>query len=566
MTRLLLLLLSAGVLSGCAVRQAPLSDFTANSGAQRSAEQLLLTLENVDLSLRVDPATRSIVGDASLRLLTAAPIDKIALELDRNLPIDSVSVDGVALPAHAFSNPDGRLTLTLPHTLGGGQTALVRLHYHGTPHVAKHAPWDGGFVWSHSAGGEDWIATAVQGEGCDLFWPCIDHPMGKPQLMTLHISVPAPLVVAGNGVALGMDEHAGWRTYHWRIKHPNTYGIALNIGAYDVIKGSYASRYGNQIALAMWHLPGHAAQAQALVGEFAPMLDFFESRIGPYPFGDEKMGVVETPHKGMEHQTINAYGNEFEKSPYGYDWLLQHEFSHEWFGNQLTNANWDDMWLHEGFGSYMQPLYLEYLRGELAFHAALQEQRQQIDNKFPIVTGKPMRAEDVYQAERGGAGQDIYNKGSLVLHTLRNLIGDDAFFRATRRLVYGRDDPAPGNFAPRYGSTPEFIGIVNAVSGRDLGWFFDAYLYHAELPELLATREGSRLQLTWKLKHEARFPMPVEVRVNDHIETLTMTDGHGELTLPANATYTLDPHDKVLRVQAYLDEWKLDRAQRRKKK
>ena len=106
-----------------------------------------------------------------------------------------------------------------------------------------------------------------------------------------------------------------------------------------------------------WYLPEHEAQAKELFAEFAPMLDFFEQEIGPYPFGDEKMGVVETPHMGMEHQTINAYGNGYAKDGYGFDWLLQHEFAHEWFGNQVTNANWDDMWLHEGFGTYMQPLY-----------------------------------------------------------------------------------------------------------------------------------------------------------------------------------------------------------------
>jgi hypothetical protein len=173
------------------------------------------------------------------------------------------------------------------------------------------------------------------------------------------------------------------------------------------------------------------------------MLDFFESTIGPYPFGDEKMGVVETPHKGMEHQTINAYGNKYAKTAYGYDELLQHEFAHEWFGNQLTNANWDDMWLHEGLGSYMQPLYMQYLRGDQEYFASLMQQRAMIENKAPIVSGKPRLEEDVYDDKRGGPGQDIYNKGSLVMHTLRGLIGDDAFFRAcARSLRHPR--PAPG--------------------------------------------------------------------------------------------------------------------------
>jgi aminopeptidase N len=312
----------------------------------------------------------------------------------------------------------------------------------------------------------------VQGEGCDLFWPCIDHPMGKPKVVDEHITVPAPLVAAGNGVATGMTEANGWRTWHWRAKYPSTYGIAINVGPYEVLSGEYRSRYGNTIPLRFWYLPQNKAHAQDLFSEFPKMLDFFESTIGPYPFADEKMGVVETPHKGMEHQTINAYGNKYVKTPYGYDDLLQHEFAHEWFGNQLTNADWDDMWLHEGLGSYMQPLYMQYLHGDQEYFAALLQQRASIRNKAPLVSGKHKREEDVYDLKRGGPGGDIYTKGSLVLHTLRGLIGDDAFFRAVRELVYGTQDPRPGNFAPRYATTPDFIAIAQRASGRDLGWFF----------------------------------------------------------------------------------------------
>ena len=562
------------LLAGCATTQAPLTDFTAGSGGPRAPEQLAVAFDKADLALRVDPATRSIRGDAALTFtanaLATAPLTRIAVELDRNLPVDGASVDGVELARPAISNPDGRLYLTLPTPLPAGASTTVRIRYHGVPHVAERAPWDGAFTWSKTADGQPWIATTVEGEGCDLFWPCIDHPMGKAKLIDLHISVPAPLVVAGNGVAVGMDEKDGWRTYHWRAKNPSTYGIALNIGPYEMLSGDYASRYGNTIPLRMWYLKEHERQAKDLFAEFAPMLDFFERRIGPYPFGDEKMGVVETPHLGMEHQTINAYGNGYLKSPYGYDWLLHHELSHEWFGNQMTNADWDDMWLHEGFGSYMQPLYLQWLRGDMEFQAELFNHRKSLRNKVPVVGAKPQRIEDVYDDKRGGPGNDIYTKGSLILHTLRNLIGDDAFFRATRRMVYGTEKPTPGNFQPRWSSTREFIAIASEVGGRDLGWFFDAYLYHAALPELVATRSGDKLRLAWKLKDGGPFPMPLDVRVVDdqgeRIVQVPMTGGLGELTLAAGAHYTVDPASRVLRQEAHIDEWKRDDDERKKKK
>jgi aminopeptidase N len=558
---------AALLLSACASQQPQLTTLTLNSGAERTPEQLAVVFEKADLKLRVEPASRSIRGDATLDFTATAPLSRIVVDLDRNLPVDAVEVDGQALARSRYSNPEGRLAIELPRQLKTGEQVAVRIVYHGQPHVAKRAPWDGGFVWSQTADGKPWVATAVEGEGCDLFWPCIDHPMGKPKLVDEHFTVPAPLVAAGNGTALGMDEANGWRTYHWRAKNPSTYGISINVGPYKLMSGDYVSRYGNKIPLALYYLPQSEQGAKELFGEFAPMLDFFESTIGPYPFGDEKMGVVETPHKGMEHQTINAYGNKYAKTAYGYDELLQHEFAHEYFGNQLTNANWDDMWLHEGFGSYMQPLYMQYLRGDKEYFASLMQQRTRIDSKAAVVSGKPRTEEDVYDQKRGGPGQDIYNKGSLVLHTLRGLIGDEAFFRSVRLLVFGTESPKPASMAPRYGSTTEYIGIVNKVTGRDLGWFFQAYLYQAGLPELTATRETGRLRLAWKTSGGTTFPMPVEVRVGSRLVTVRMDDGHGSIELPEGASYTLDPQSKILRRDEHIERFhEYEKAQRKEKK
>jgi aminopeptidase N len=237
--------------------------------------------------------------------------------------------------------------------------------------------------------------------------------------MDIRITVPEGLAAPSNGVLLSITpQNGGATTYHWRIKNPNTYGIALNVGPYKLMKGQYRSRYGNIIPIEFWHLEGHEKHAAGLYEEFAPTLDFYESLIGPYPFGDEKMGIVETPHLGMEHQTINAYGNEYKKAPVGYDWLFHHEFAHEWFANQLTASDWDDFWLHEGFGTYMQPLYGRWRGGEFAYHAAMNQTRQQLINRFPLVSGSSKASEEVYH-EATGPGLDIYYKGAWMLHTLR---------------------------------------------------------------------------------------------------------------------------------------------------
>ena len=547
--------------------QPDLTAHTRGSGAPMTAEQQAVAFESAELSFKVFPDTHRLDGDATLRFRATAPVERLVVDLDGNYDIKSVSVDGTALPDAAYDNPDGRLTVRLPQPLAIGDQADLRVVYTGKPHVADRAPWDGGFVWATAPTGEPWIATAVQGEGCDLFWPCIDHPMGEPEVVTQHITVPDPLVAAGNGVAMGMDQHDGWRTWHWRTENPNTYAIALNIGPYELLQGEYESRFGNTIPLRFWHLRGNGDKAARLFEEFPLMLDFFESSIGPYPFAGEKMGVVETPHLGMEHQTINAYGNDYKQSEYGFDWLLQHEFAHEWFGNQLTNVNWDDMWLHEGFGSYMQPLYGQYLRGDAAYYAQLHGQRTSLANKYPVVSGKPMLEEAVYDKEHG-PGNDIYAKGSVMLHSLRELIGDEAFFAATRRLVYGTDQPRPGNFAPRYASTGDFIDIVNDVTGKDYRWFFDVYLYSAGLPELVASRDAEGLALRWKTAGDKPFPMPVDVRVggvDGDVVTVAMTGGTGHVDLPDDAVYTLDPHSRVLRALPHIVAFQQDKLQRAKK-
>ena len=552
--------------SATAVAQAgqpPLTRTTAASGLPRAPQQEAVTFERAELSFKVDPARRWLDGDARLTFRATTQVDSLVVDLDRNYAIERVEVDGKAIDAAHWRNPEGRMTVDLPAALTAGGRTTLRIRYAGHPHVANRAPWDGGFVWATAPTGEPWVATAVQGEGCDLLWPCIDHPLGEPQEVVQHITVPSPLVAAGNGIAEGMDERDGWRTWHWRTKNPNTYAIALNIGPYELLQGDYTSRYGNTIPLRFWYLKGNKAKAEGLFAELTPMLDFFEEMIGPYPFAGEKVGVVETPHLGMEHQTINAYGNDYKKADSGYDWLLQHEFAHEWFGNQLTHRDWDDFWLHEGFGSYMQPLYAQWLRGDMEYMAALMKQRAALVNKYPVISGRGLPENEVYAAGQG-PGNDTYYKGSLLLHTLRGLIGDDAFFRATRELVYGTDVPQPGNFKPRHASTEDFIAIVNRLTGKDLRWFFDGYLRSAALPELLSTRDADGLVLHWKTAGNQPFPLPVQVRVGDRIVDVAMKDGRGRVALPAGASYTLDPHSRVLRDLPHIAEFQQDTADRAK--
>jgi aminopeptidase N len=264
----------------------------------------------------------------------------------------------------------------------------------------------------------------------------------------------------------------------------------------------------------------------------------------------------------MEHQTINAYGNEYKKNEFGYDQLMQHEFAHEWFGNQLTNDNWDHMWLHEGFGSYMQPLFAQYLHGDLAYKAQLNNQRKKILNRAPLVSNEIKEEEEVYETKTGPGG-DIYTKGSLVLHTLRYLIGDDAFFKATKKLVYGRIDPKPGNFAPILKNSADFVSIVNDITGQDLNWFFDVYLYQAELPKLVVNRTDDKITLQWQIENNKPFYMPVEIQINGKVTTLDLAT---PVTLAINKmdVVIVDPNSKILKYDQHIVDYQNFLKERKK--
>ena len=564
--------LAAFTLTACATTPQPAGPaprestaFTLATDQPRTPEQMAMQFDKADLTLKVMPSDKAIDAVAVLDFTATAPLERLVVELDTLLTISSVQVDGAEVAADRWSNPEGRLTVALPRPLAVGQKTSLRIAYAGKPRVAPRAPWDGGFVWSTAPTGEPWIATAVQGEGCDIFWPCIDSPHGEPGRVDLHITVPSDLSAPSNGRFLGKVDHGdGWTTWNWSAKSPNTYAIALNVGPYEEVTGAYRSRFGNTIPMRYWHLKSDTPeQVQALFAQFPKMLDFFEANVGPYPFGDEKMGVVETPHLGMEHQTINAYGNAYKIDGRGYDWLLQHEFAHEWFGNQLTNQNADDMWLHEGLGSYMQPLYARWLLGDRYMQRELANQREGLINKYPVVSGTPKTEDEVYKAENG-PGNDIYSKGSLISHSLRMLIGDAAFHEAITRLVYGRPDPQPGNFAPLYRSTDDFLQIVNQVTGQDYGWFFRGYLYNAALPVLEETREGGRLRLQWTTGDGGAFPMPLEVEIDGAVQTVAMIGGRGEIAVPTDAHVLIDPQNKVLRQMDVIDELQTYKAARAK--
>ena len=539
-----------------AFAQDALNSRTAQSGLPLDGARAMQRITHASLSITVDPALRRIEAIAFHTVTVSADLTELQFDLDPRFVIASISVNDVKLPHGDWSNPDGVLTLRLPEAAKAGDTLSVWINYGGRPHEATNPPWEGGFVWAETPDGQPWIATAVQGEGCDLFWPCIDHPAHRIDTLDLMVTVPDGLVAAANGRLFRTYANGnGTTTYHWQARDPSNYGISLQIGPYEVAQRDFVSRFGNTVPLKFWHLPADKADGERLLGELERYVAWFESAIGPYPFWDEKAGVAQTPHLGMEHQTINAYGNKFTRNPLGYDELLFHEFAHEWFGNQITHADLADLWLHEGFATYMQVLYLEAAQGRVQANIELWNQRRLIVGNSALV---PLDGKTPdYMDSEAGWGTDIYAKGAWVLHSLRSFIGDEAFFATLTRFVYGRADPAPGNFAPLSRSTEDFIAIAEEESGRDLGWFFDTYLRHAELPKLKAVRDGEDLILEWQTPSAADFEMPVELKIDGYLVTVPMIGGRAKLELESETRpFQLDPHNTVLRYDEAVSAWR----------
>lgn len=521
---------------------APLDPVIGDTGQPLSELARQYDVLGYEINLTVEPSAQHIAGYGATRFVAMQPMSQVELKLDSRFDISRAEFDEQPV---SFNRQAGTVWVQLPRVLAAGETATVRLHYAGEPHRAVRAPWDGGTVWSKTPAGQPWIATAVQGEGCDLWWPCKDHFRDKPEQVDLQITVPAALSVASNGVLQSITDTAdGQRRFHWRLSVPaSDYNIALNIGPYVRIQEQYTSVNGATVPIEFWALPENETRARQLINDdLRHQLAFYETVLGPYPWGNEKLGFVETPHLGMEHQTINAYGKGYKRDENGYDWLMQHELAHEWFGNLMTHAELNDAWLHEGYGFYMQPAYSKYRFGEAAYHAAMYKSYLGLKNCAPVVlSGHPTSAE--------AFNSDIYGKGGWTLHTLRWLIGDTAFWTVTRTLLYGTADTAALAYpiVPRYRNTDEFIALVNEVTGKDWRWLFDVYLRQAALPELVTERNGERLQLRWQGTADKPFPMPVPVSINGVMQTVPMPDGRGELAVKATDHLIIDPQMSVLR-------------------
>jgi aminopeptidase N len=456
-----------------------------------------------DLNIKVNPDEKYISGFNEITFNVVEPTNRIQMDLFENMSVDSIVANQTPLK---FKREFNAVFVDFPNTLPQNSENKLRFYYSGKPVAAKNAPWDGGLIWKKDSKGKDWIGVAVQGTGASLWYPCKDSQTDEPDNgATIKVAVPNGLMDVSNGRLIGSEDlKNGYTRWDWEVKNPiNNYDITLNIGDYVNIHDNYKG-----LDLDYYVLRANEAIARKHFEEVKPMMDCFQSKFGPYPFAEDSYKLVETPYLGMEHQSAVSYGNKYKKGYLGtdrsntgigllFDYIIIHESGHEWFGNSITSKDIADMWIHEAFTMYTEVVYVECLYGYDQAILYINGMQSHIKNDKPIIAEYGVNGE--------GSG-DMYEKGALMLNTIRHIINDDGKWWATL-LKYSE------TYRHQIIDTEMVISFFNNETGLNLSPVFNQYLKTTKIPVFHYVVNKNKLTYNWE-NVEADFNMPVDIEIN----------------------------------------------------
>lgn len=466
-----------------------------------------------DLNVDVFPETKEIYGSNTIQFkVVENQLSKIQLDLFENMLIDSIIYKTTHL---SYIREYDAVFIDFKKPLLKNSIETIQFYYHGKPTIAIKPPWDGGFVWKKDTNQNDWIGVAVQGTGASLWYPVKDHQSDEPDFgASIKITTPSNLVGVSNGRLIDQktlpDQKKQW---HWEVKNPiNNYNITLNVGDYVHFGENYKG-----LDLDYYVLRDNLDKAKIHFEEVKPMLDCFQEKFGKFPFWEDGYKMVETPYLGMEHQSAIAYGNQYKKGYLGhdlsgtgiglhFDYITIHESGHEWFGNSITSSDIADMWIHEGFTTYAEGVFVECLYGYDKAVAYINGKKSSVSNKKAII--------GAFGVNFKTGNSDMYSKGSLLLHTLRSVINDDEKWWAML-LEYSN------TYKHKIIDTQTVIDFFNAKSGKNLTSIFNQYLRYPSIPVLELKLKKDTLYYRWKTD-TTNFEMPVELK---HKETIFRLNG-----------------------------------------
>ncbi len=449
------------------------------------------------LDVRVDPDKKYISGKNTIRFRMVADDTRIQLDLTPALNVEKILFRSRPLK---YERELGAVFVDFPETLKKGSVYEVEFHYSGNPPESGRF---GGIAFRKDPAGRHWINTACQHIGASVWWPNKDQQRDEVESMRLSVSIPNDLVDVSNGKFLGKtDLGDGYTRWDWHIQYPiNNYSVSLNIGRY-----THFTDTAGGMTLDFYCLPENLEKAKKQFAQAGPMIECFEKYFGEYPFEKDGYKLIEVPYSGMEHQSAVTYGNRFANGYLERDWtgvgvstkfdfIIIHESAHEWFGNAVTAADTADEWIHEGWGTYMEAVYVEHMFGYEDALKYVNGYKSKVRNREPIVTTPGINRTP---------NQDMYFKGALFLHTLRSVIGDDARWWRLLRDCYQE-------FKYRNIATADIVAFFNRKTGMELSPVFDQYLRHAALPTLdLSFQDGGQVAYRWNAAVKS-FAMPVKV-------------------------------------------------------
>ncbi len=458
------------------------------------------------LNVFVDPKNKYLKGKVEMSATALSDFDTLQIDLFENMKINKIGFISNSSPKEegselVYKRKYGAVYVVMPKKISTGEKFKLIIDYEGKPVVAPRPPWRGGFVWKKEKEGNPWIGVACESEGASLWWPCKDVTNDEPDSAAINITVPSELTGVSNGTLIGKETNGAFSTYKWRVSYPiNLYNITLYVGKFSLIEDTYTSNVSGKV-LPMNHyvLPVNYEKAKKHFQQAKEQIAFFEKIFGEYPWYKDGYKLIESPYEGMEHQSAIAYGNGYKTEYLGFDYIILHESAHEWWGNSISAADLADVWLHEGFATYAEALFVESTQGKNAYLRYLLTYRLFIKNKRPVVGPTGTRFFDYKDG-------DVYMKGAWILHTLRTQLNDDKLFFDILKSFRTEKNSQTVN-------SQDFINTVNDKTGEDYTWFFNQYLYKREAPFLEYCWDGIDFYYRWKFV-DSTFKLPAEISLD----------------------------------------------------
>ncbi|MBX7043282.1 MAG: M1 family metallopeptidase [Ignavibacteria bacterium] len=426
--------------------------------AQRKEDSAIVRMQNLydvklyTLRFSFDIPQKKLFGNAVISAeVLSDTLSRILVNFTNEMKVNKVLLGGKPVE---FEHANDYISIQTGNA--GPGMVEIGIEYEGTP---RNQGFDS-FSFKEFDG-EPAIYTLSEPTYAPTWWPCKDLVTDKAEA-EIQITVPEQLTAVSNGLLQKVtDEGNGERTFYWKVTYPiTTYLVSLAIGKYDKWSETYTALDGSAVMpVDYFTYPSYTTNAKYDWRNTVDMISYLAATFGEYPFINEKYGMAMFGwiSGAMEHQTISSMGYRLITGDGRYESIVMHELAHQWFGDAVSPATWKDIWLNEGFATYCESLWIEHTKGHEAY---LENIAKEGRGTFPTT---------VYDPEGFIFGRTVYNKGAFVLHMLRGEVGDETFFRIIRtyyeRFKYGA------------ATTGEFIKVCEEVSGKDLGTFFDQWVY-----------------------------------------------------------------------------------------